>query len=158
MLISGAISEGPKVLIVDDTGSGSEAAILDEVLPFGVASDIEGGRWWVTAVERWREATVVQYTVETEHTHFGVPRDRSQGPPMPQFLLAMSDDVGTYYEFSGGGCGGGSSLLSGRASFRTPIAPRASSLLVTLHQASWGSQQTAVVLAEMSLALPLSNR
>jgi hypothetical protein len=138
---------------MDDPGSSSEDVVLDEVLPFGVVSDIEGGRWWVTAIERWRETTVVQYTVETEHTHFGRPMEDSHGPPMPQFLLALSDDVGTHYEFTGGGAGGASNLLSGRAAFRTPISPEASSLMVTLHQAAWGSLET-VQVGEVSLALP----
>jgi hypothetical protein len=134
-----------------DDSSEHEAWILDEVLPFGSTSNFEGGHWWVTSVERWREATVVQYTVETEQANFGIRRG-TPGPPIPLFLLTLADDIGTQYRHSGGGAGGLGYVFSGRAEFRTPLAPTASSLLVTLHRSVWGTPES-VRLGEVTLAV-----
>lgn len=127
---------------------------LEAVVPLSASCEFEGGKWWVTAIERWHDRTALQYVVWTGESM--INRKPVQGEPRSHwprsFHVALSDDLGTQYERAGGGGGSGGHVYRGHQEFRTPMPPSAVSLVATLHSTTGGSQHAAA-LAALTLAL-----
>jgi len=142
---------------MDDERATIEPPQLLAVHAFDVTGDFEGGRWWITAVERWTDATALQYVIWTEQSNLNSPTRHTPdlGAGYLRSHVSLTDDVGTFYEFVGGGSGTsgmGGQLLRGHAGFRTPLPPTARSLVATLHRLPPGTPDAQVV-ASMNLDL-----
>jgi len=132
---------------MDNVGAMSEPPQLDSVQAFDAAGDFEGGRWWVTAVERWRDATALQYVVWTQESMLNNPPGAYRG-----FTVSLADDLGPLYQFAGGGSGSGGLTSRGHQEFQTAVPPTAGSLVATLHRLTPETQDTQPI-ASITLRL-----
>lgn len=138
----------------DDATSGPPQ--LDSVHAFDVAGDFEGGRWWVTAVERWRDATSLQYVVWTRESKLNNPPSHMPGGGYQGFVVSLTDDLGTAYHYAGGGSGGGEHLTRGHQEFATLLPSAARSLVATLQRLPMGTPETQSI-SSITLDLGLTS-
>ena len=120
---------------------------LLSVLPVNKGGEFDGGRWWVTSVERWSDRTIVQYAIWAddipEHMMPSLSRSRPQLPRRHVgYMAELSDDCGTTYAAGGGGASSRGHWHNGRSELRTAVPSDATVLKLAIKRQVHVTSQT----------------